>query len=139
MRFHQAVAFLETDQLLELCRATDTMGYSGMYVSDHLFFPKQLSSRYTYSPYEDGSPIWSPEADWPDSWCLISAMAAVTSNLLFTTGVYIAPARDLITVAKLVGTAAVLSHDRVRASAGARKSSTPPARSFTIGASDWTT
>jgi probable F420-dependent oxidoreductase len=118
MRFHQAVAFLETDQLLELCRATDTMGYSGMYVSDHLFFPKQLSSRYTYSPYEDGSPIWSPEADWPDSWCLISAMAAVTSNLLFTTGVYIAPARDLITVAKLVGTAAVLSHDRVRFGVG---------------------
>jgi probable F420-dependent oxidoreductase len=118
MRFHQAVAFLETDQLLELCKATDAMGYSGVYVSDHLFFPKQMSSRYTYSPYEDGSPIWSPEADWPDSWCLISAMAAVTSNLLFTTGVYIAPARDLITVAKLVGTAAVLSHDRVRFGVG---------------------
>lgn len=92
MRFHQAVAFLETDQLLELCKATDQMGYAGMYVSDHIFFPKDLKSRYTYSPYEDGSPIWSPEADWPDSWCLISAMAAVTTNLHFTTGVYIAPA-----------------------------------------------
>jgi probable F420-dependent oxidoreductase len=118
MRFHQAVAFLETDQLLELCKVTDEMGYAGIYVSDHLFFPKQLDSRYTYSPYEDGSPIWSPEADWPDSWCLISAMAAVTTNLTFTTGVYIAPARDLITVAKLVGTAAVISHDRVRLGVG---------------------
>ena len=118
MRFHQAVAFLETDQLLELCQATDQMGYAGMYVSDHLFYPQQLQSRYTYSPHEDGSPIWSPEADWPDTWCLVSAMAAVTSQLLFTSGVYIAPARDLVTVAKLVGTAAVLSHDRVRLGVG---------------------
>jgi probable F420-dependent oxidoreductase len=119
MRFHQSVAFLETDQLLELCRATDELGYAGISVSDHLFYPQQLESRYTYSPYEDGSPIWSPEADWPDSWCLISAMAAVTRNLTFTTSVYIAPARDLITVAKLAGTAAVLSGGRVRLGVGA--------------------
>lgn len=118
MRFHQAVAFLETEQLLELCRTTDEMGYAGIYVSDHLFFPRELHSRYTYSPHEDGSPIWSPEADWPDSWCLISAMAAVTTRLTFTTGVYIAPARDLITVAKLVSTAAVISNGRVRFGVG---------------------
>jgi probable F420-dependent oxidoreductase len=113
VRFHQAVAFLETEQLLELCQACDDMGYAGMYVSDHLFYPRDLRSRYTYSPYEDGSPIWSPESDWPDSWCLISAMAAVTRRLHFTTGTYIAPARDLITVAKLVGTAACISGGRV--------------------------
>jgi probable F420-dependent oxidoreductase len=118
MRFHQAVAFLETDQLLELTKACDTMGYGGMYVSDHLFYPKELRSAYTYSPHPDGSPIWGPEADWPDSWCLISAMAAVSTNLHFTTGVYIAPARDLITVAKLVGTAAVISHNRVHLGLG---------------------
>ena len=50
--------------------------------------------------------------------CLISALAAVTTNLTFTTGIYIAPVRDLITVAKSVGTAAVLSHDRVRLGVG---------------------
>ena len=119
MRFHQAVAFLETDQLLELCRATDEMGYAGITVSDHIFFPKQLGSRYPYSPYEDGSPIWQPQSDWPDSWCLISAMAAVTKNLRFTTSVYIAPARDLYTVAKLVSTAAVISNNRVTLGVGA--------------------
>lgn len=118
MRFHQAVAFLETDQLLELCRACDDMGYSGMYVSDHLFYPERLESRYTYSPYEDGSPVWTPEADWPDTWCLVSAMAAVTKRLHFTSGVYVAPARDLFTVAKLVGTAAVISNGRVHLGVG---------------------
>lgn len=118
MRFHQAVAFLETDQLLDLCRATDALGYSGIYLSDHIFFPRALKSRYTYSPYDDGSPIWSPETDWPDNFCLISAMAAVTENLHFTTGVYIAPARDLFTVAKAVGTAASISHGRVHLGVG---------------------
>jgi probable F420-dependent oxidoreductase len=118
MRFHQAVAFLETEQLLELCRACDDLGYAGMYVSDHIFYPQRLDSRYTYSPYEDGSPVWSPETDWPDTWCLVSAMAAVTRNLHFTSGVYIAPARDLMTVGKLVGTAAVISGDRVHLGVG---------------------
>ena len=42
----------------------------------------------------------------------------MTTNLTFTTGVYIAPVRDLITVAKTVGTAAVLSHNRVRLGVG---------------------
>lgn len=118
MRFHQAVAFLETDQLLDLCRATDDLGYAGIYLSDHIFFPRTLKSRYTYSPYEDGSPIWSPETDWPDNFCLISAMAAVSPRVLFTTGVYIAPARDLFTVAKAVGTAACISGGRVRFGVG---------------------
>jgi probable F420-dependent oxidoreductase len=50
--------------------------------------------------------------------CVISGLATVTEHLTFTTGVYIAPARDLITVAKSVGTAAVLSENRVRLGVG---------------------
>jgi probable F420-dependent oxidoreductase len=119
VKFHQAVAFLPTDQALELGRAADAMGYTGIYVSDHLFYPRELRSRYPYSPHEEGSPVWSPETDWPDPWCLISALAAVTSNLELTTGVYVAPARDLFTVAKLVSTAAVISGNRVRLGVGA--------------------
>jgi alkanesulfonate monooxygenase SsuD/methylene tetrahydromethanopterin reductase-like flavin-dependent oxidoreductase (luciferase family) len=38
-------------------------------------------------------------------------MAAVTTRLKFTTNIYVAPARDLLTVAKSVGTAAYMSQD----------------------------
>ena len=48
---------------------------------------------------------------------MMSALAAATEHLTFTTGVYIAP-RDLITVAKSVGTAAVLSDNRLRLGVG---------------------
>ena len=103
---------------MHLATAADRLGYSGIYLSDHLFNPRDLASRYTYSKAPDGSPFWEKETAWPDPMCLISALAAVTTNLRFTTGVYIAPVRDLITVAKSVGTAAVLSNNRVTLGVG---------------------
>jgi len=118
VRVHQSVTFLPTDQALPVAVACESMGYSGIYVSDHLFNPKELRSRYTYSTTPDGAPPYPPETSWPDTMCLISAMAARTSTITFTTGVYIAPLRDLITVAKSVGTAAVISGDRVRFGVG---------------------
>jgi len=118
MRFHQAVTFLPIDETMHLASAADKLGYSGIYLSDHLFNPRELASRYTYSKAPDGSPFWEKETAWPDPMCLISALAATTTNLRFTTGVYIAPVRDLITVAKSVGTAAVLSHNRVTLGVG---------------------
>jgi probable F420-dependent oxidoreductase len=118
LRFHQAVSFLPTRQAVPLAKASDELGYSGMYVSDHLFNPRELSSRYTYSVREDGHPGWEAETPWPDPMTLIAGMATVAEHLLFTTGVYVAPARDLITVAKSVATAAVISDNRVRLGVG---------------------
>ena len=54
VRFHQAVGFLPTSQAVPLAKACDELGYGGMYVSDHLFNPRELASRYTYSKAEDG-------------------------------------------------------------------------------------
>ncbi len=118
MRFHQALTFLPVDEAIAIASASDRLGYDGAYLSDHLFNPKALSSRYTYSTAPDGSPFWEKETAWPDPMCLISALAAVTERMTFTTGIYIAPVRDLITVAKSVGTAAVISHGRVRLGVG---------------------
>jgi probable F420-dependent oxidoreductase len=118
MRFHQAITFLPLESAVDLSVAADGLGYSGVYLSDHLFNPRDLKSRYTYSKAPDGAPFWEKETAWPDPMCLISALSSVTTNLTFTTGVYVAPVRDLITVAKSVGTAAVLSHDRVRLGVG---------------------
>jgi probable F420-dependent oxidoreductase len=118
VRFHQSIAFLPTSHVVPLARASDELGYGGIYVSDHLFNPRALASRYTYSVREDGAPSWEPETQWPDPMCVISGLATVTEHLTFTTGVYIAPLRDLITVARTVGTAAVLSNNRVRLGVG---------------------
>jgi probable F420-dependent oxidoreductase len=118
VRFHQAVTFLPTHQQVALAAAADGQGYDGIYLSDHMFSPQTRQSRYTYSTAEDGAPGWEADVDWPDVFCVISAMAALTSRVRFTTGVYVAPARDIITVAKQVGTAAVLSSNRVTLGVG---------------------
>jgi len=118
VRFHQAITFLPTEQAVPLATACDKLGYSGIYLSDHLFNPHDLESRYTYSLRDDGAPGWEKETSWPDPMCVFSGLATVTTNLTFTTGVYIAPVRDLISVAKTVGTTAVLSDNRVRLGVG---------------------
>jgi probable F420-dependent oxidoreductase len=117
VKFWQAVAFLETEQLLEVAQAADRLGFDSITVSDHVFAPKDRKSKYPYTP--TGEPLWSPETPWPDPWVLIGAMSAVTTRLKFSTNVYIAPGRDLFTVAKLVSSAAVISGGRVSLGAAA--------------------
>jgi probable F420-dependent oxidoreductase len=117
VQFWQAMAFLETEQLIALSRGAEECGFSALTVSDHIFFPEQLKASYPYTA--DGRPFWGPDTPWPDPWVAIGAMAAVTQRIRFTTNVYVAPARELFTVAKLVSTAAVLSGDRVALGAGA--------------------
>ena len=118
MRFHQALSFLPIEQAVPLTTASEKLGYAGMYLSDHLFNPRDLESHYTYSVRTDGAPGWDKDTSWPDPMSLCAGLATVTTHLTFTTGVYVAPVRDLITVAKSVGTTAVLSHNRLRLGVG---------------------
>ena len=111
VKFWAAAAFLETEQLIDLAPAVEAAGYHGITVSDHIFFAQDMASKYPYTA--DGAPFWDENTAWPDPWVAISAMAAVTKTLRFTTNIYVAPTRDLFTVAKQVSTAAVISRGRV--------------------------
>lgn len=119
MKFWCATAFMQTPELVPIARLLDEAGYHGLMVSDHLVYPRQLESKYPYSPHPDGRPIWEPEASWPDPWVLIGAMSSVTSQLHFTTNIYIAGHRPILQVAKEVSTASVLSAGRVALGVGA--------------------
>jgi probable F420-dependent oxidoreductase len=119
MKFWVATAWMEPTELIDLSQLLDEADMHGLMVSDHLVYPRELESKYPYSPHEDGRPIWEPETVWPDPWVMIGAMAAVTKQLNFTTNIYVAPMRPILQVAKEIGTAAVISHDRVALGAGA--------------------
>src|SRR5262245_1024217 len=86
-------------------------------VSDHLFFPGRLASKYPYSA--DGKPAFDGATPFPDAWTTIAAMAAATERIRFCTMVYILPLRHPLEVAKTVGTAALLSGGRVALGCGA--------------------
>ena len=113
VKFWMGVAFAEPSELFDLARAADASGWHGITVSDHIAYLRHLRSPYPYT--EDGKPGWQPETSWPDPWVTIGALAAATANLHFTTNIYVAPLRDVVTVAKAISTAAVLSGGRVSA------------------------
>lgn len=111
MRFFAALAFSDPLHYVDIARTADRCGLDGLALSDHLFYPERLASPYPYTP--DGRPGWEPATPWPDVWVAIGAMAAVTTRLRFLTNVYVLPARNPFVIAKAVGTAAVLSQNRV--------------------------
>jgi len=117
MKFWQVASFSEPDQLVEIAKGAEEAGFEGILISDHLFFPGRLESRYPYS--EDGVPGFDGETPFPDPWTTIAAMAAVTTRLRFSTMVYILPLRHPLEVAKTVGTVARLSGNRVALGVGA--------------------
>ncbi|MDL4771576.1 MULTISPECIES: TIGR03619 family F420-dependent LLM class oxidoreductase [Thermomonosporaceae] len=115
MEFWLGAAFVDTHEYVGLARAADRLGYDTVAVSDHIFYTDYDAS-YPYT--ETGAPPYKPGTHWPDVWVTIGAMAAVTERVRFATNVYIAPARDLFTVAKAVSTAAALSGDRTTLGVG---------------------
>lgn len=111
MKFCFALSFSPLDQYLTLAKAADEHGWDAVACSDHVVNPETITSVYPYTA--DGGRRWEPFTEWPDCWVSIGAMAAVTERLQFFTNVYVLPMRNPFNVAKAVGTAAVLSNNRV--------------------------
>ncbi len=112
MRFWLSlVAVRETEQLPELARFAEELGFHGLMVGDHLIWPEHIATPYPYSP--DGKIFVPPDTPWPDPWVLFAHLGALTRKLCFASNIYLAALRDPLTVAKSVATAAVLTNNRV--------------------------
>jgi probable F420-dependent oxidoreductase len=116
MKFSIALALLEPSQILPLAVAAERCGYDAVAVPDSVFYPERVSAPYPYT--EDGKRFWSAETPWIEPWVAIPAMAAVTSRLHFYTNVLKLAIRQPLLVAKTVGSAAVLSGNRVALGVG---------------------
>ena len=116
MRFSIVTAFQPSDQLIPLAKAADELGYHAISIPDHVVDLEELETPYPYTP--DGKRRWDIEAEWPDPWVLVGALSAVTTRVRFFTSIYVTSMRNPFQVAKTVGTAAVLSGDRVSLGVG---------------------
>jgi probable F420-dependent oxidoreductase len=118
MKFWQALSFSEPDQLVDVAKICDEVGFDGAFISDHMFYPGDYENKYPYS--EDGKlDGFTAETAWPDPWVTIASMAAVTERLRFTTFIYILGLRNPISVAKSTSTLGVLTNDRFALGVGA--------------------
>jgi probable F420-dependent oxidoreductase len=111
MEFWQAVSFTEPEQLVEIAKCAEEVGFTGMGLAEHLVTPGTIESPYPYT--DDGAIWWDPEVAWPEPWAMASVLASHTTTLRFITNIYILPLHDPFTAAKSVSTAAYLSGGRV--------------------------
>jgi probable F420-dependent oxidoreductase len=116
VKFWQAITWAETDQLIEIARFAEALGFHGLMSGDHAVYPESIRPDYPYS--ESGMPPMQPSDEYPDQTAIFSAMAAVTDKLFFTCGVYVLPLRNPHEVARAAATMAVLSNNRFILGAG---------------------
>jgi probable F420-dependent oxidoreductase len=110
MKFWQAITWSETDQLIEIARFAEELGFHGLMSGDHAVYPEAISTDYPYS--NDGRPPMQSDDEYPDQAAIFGAVAAATQRLRFTCGVYVLPLRNALEVARATATLAVLSHGR---------------------------
>ncbi|MGN6780379.1 MAG: TIGR03619 family F420-dependent LLM class oxidoreductase [Marmoricola sp.] len=116
MRFSLSTAFLPVDELVPLAQAADRLGYHALALPDHVVDLEELATPYPYTA--DGARRWASGTPWPDPWVLVGALAAHTTRVRFFSSVYVPALRNPFQVAKSVGTAAVLSGNRVALGVG---------------------
>ncbi len=96
-------------RILEAAEAAETLGYSAVWVVDHLVFPARLEGSYAFNP-ED--PILEPLT-------VLAALALKTSRVRLGTAVLVLPYRHPVYAAKALATIDVLSGGRVMVGVGA--------------------
>jgi probable F420-dependent oxidoreductase len=116
VKFWQAITWSETEQLTEIARFAEELGFHGLMSGDHAVYPESIAPDYPYS--DTGMPPMQPDDEYPDQTAIFAAMAAVTQRLHFTCGVYVLPLRNPHEVARASATLAILSNNRFILGAG---------------------
>ncbi|HTJ64496.1 MAG TPA: TIGR03619 family F420-dependent LLM class oxidoreductase [Alphaproteobacteria bacterium] len=101
----------ETEQMVEIAKYAEELGFGGITAADHLVMPTKIDSKYPYTP--DGEVFWPEKTPWPDPWVTLATMGAVTKKLQLMTNIYLAALRDPFTAAKAISTAAVFNEGRI--------------------------
>ena len=116
MKFWQMLTWMEPEQILDVARFAEELGFEGVMLGDHGVFPREVKAPYPYSA--DGKPPMPPDAWYPDCWATIGAISAVTRRIRFSVAVYVLPLRNIFEVARATGTLAILSNHRFILGAG---------------------
>jgi probable F420-dependent oxidoreductase len=110
MKYTCSVAMGPVDQLIELARTAEEVGFDSIALPDSLFYMEKQSADYPYTA--DGSRMWNEDTPWADPLIAAAAMGAVTSTLRFYTNVLKLGSRNPVLLARQVGSVANLTGNR---------------------------
>jgi probable F420-dependent oxidoreductase len=111
VRFSYQIGMCDADHYLPLAKAAEEAGFHGITIPDSICYPREASSKYPYN--KDGSREFLESVPFLESLIAISAMAAVTREIRFSTFVYKLAVRQAAIVAKQVQSIALLSGNRL--------------------------
>ncbi|MGV0790313.1 TIGR03619 family F420-dependent LLM class oxidoreductase [Mycolicibacterium sp. XJ1819] len=110
MKYTCAVPMCPIDQLIELARTAEEVGFASIALPDSIFYMEKQSADYPYTA--DGSRMWDENTPWVDPLIAAAAMGAVTSKLRFYTNVMKLGSRHPLLLARQVGSVANLTNNR---------------------------
>jgi probable F420-dependent oxidoreductase len=110
MKYACSIAMGPIDQLIEIARTAEEVGFDSISLPDSLFYMETASEKYPYTP--DGSRMWDENTPWVDPLIAAGAMGAVTSTIRFYTNVMKLGSRNPLLLARQVGSVANLTNNR---------------------------
>ena len=102
------------DDIAEIARAGEALGYATIVIGDHIVFPVTVDSPYPYT-VDGGFP---GQGDCMEQLSLMSFVAGITTTSRLVTSVMILPYRNPLATAKILATIDVLSKGRVTVGVG---------------------
>jgi probable F420-dependent oxidoreductase len=110
MKYTVSVAMSPVDQLVELAKTAEEVGFDSIALPDSIFYMEKQSTDYPYTA--DGSRMWNEDTPWADPLIVAGAMGAVTTTLRFYTNVMKLGSRNPLLLARQVGSVANLTNNR---------------------------
>ncbi len=110
MRFAYNPTMCDPSEYLTLARTAENHSFDAMTFPDSICYPKDSDSKHPYR--EDAKREALNGVPFVEPFCAISAVAAVTERLTFSTSIVKLPVRQPVLVAKQASTVAVLSNNR---------------------------
>src|SRR6476661_5017188 len=110
MQYTCSVAMGPVDQLVDIARSAEEVGFDSIALPDSLFYMEKQSTDYPYT--SDGSRMWDEDTPWVDPLIVAGTMGAVTSTLRLYTNVLKLGSRNPLLLARQVGSVANLTGNR---------------------------
>ena len=104
------------DVLLKLALKAEQLGYSSLFVTDHVVLPTMIKSAYPYHP--SGQFLGGANQPYLEPLTLMTYLAAGTRKIRLGTSVLVIPYRNPVVTAKMLATLDVLSGGRIILGAG---------------------
>ena len=82
MQYTISIAFSPLDQLIEIAKAAEELGFDNIALPDSIFYFEEQSVDYPYTA--DGKRMFDENSPWVDPLILAGALGAVTSKLTLT-------------------------------------------------------